>query len=118
MVTSVAGTKSSFQIAISSVICLHALSQVQKFNTLTNNKLVHCMTPWPSLHFNSSKVSNGDTRFKTSHPVRSRHQQELPMEHLKVQTIDAIVSNHTFVAKEFKKVDNGSFFRAISGKSR
>lgn len=104
-----------FKIALCPVTCPHVLGLVHTMNSSGSTSQIECVTPWPNLNFNHSKISNGDTRFKSSHPIRSKQVQHTLIEHLKAETISSVASCHIFVAKEFKKVDSGSFFRSVSG---
>lgn len=105
-----------FQIALTPISSPHALSLVQAFNASIGSEVVKCITPWPYLHFNNSKITNGDTRFKACQPIRSKQQQVLLLDHLKSCSINSVSSDHLFVSKELKKVDGGNFFRAVSGR--
>ena len=99
----------SFKIVLSPVSSAHVVSQAKQFGS------IKCISTWPYIHFNSSKDSLNITKFKESQPIRSKADQLLLLENLLCGNISAIASGHKFVAKEFKKIDNGCFFKAVGG---
>jgi hypothetical protein len=104
-----------FRVALCPVTSPHVLGLAHSLNARRPDLAINCIVPWPHLFFNCHKIAKGDTRFKADQPVGSKLVQTTLLEHLKAGTITAVASCHMFVAKEFKKIGSGSFFRAVSG---
>jgi allantoinase len=67
------------------------------------------------LYFESSQVSDGDTRFKCAPPIRDAANREALWEGLREGLIDTIGSDHSPCPPELKQLETGDFGKAWGG---
>jgi dihydroorotase-like cyclic amidohydrolase len=67
------------------------------------------------LYFTALSVQEGDTRLKSSPPIRNKLNCNLLWDLLKLGKIDILASHHQPIAPQFKYMDLGSFKKAVPG---
>ena len=65
--------------------------------------------------FDDEHISEGDTRFKSSPPLRTRCNRKFLKQEVALRILDSIASYHMYVPVKYKAVDNGNFKRAFNG---
>jgi len=88
--------------------------QKKKSSSNLKEKLF-CDTSYAYLFFNEKVIKDGETKFKVSPPFRSKENQRLLVETLRLGGIDIISSYHFFVPPQYKQIDDGNFRRAFGG---
>lgn len=82
-------------------------------NAKKKNPKITCEVSSTILYFNSSQISQGDTRFKASPPIRNLNNCNLLWEMLKMKCIDCISSGHSAIEPAYKLT--GNFNQTING---
>jgi allantoinase len=67
------------------------------------------------LYFSAGEISDGDTRFKCTPPIRERENRERLWDALREGAIDFIVSDHSPSPPPMKCLDSGDFTKAWGG---
>jgi len=67
------------------------------------------------LFFTALTVPDGDTRLKSSPPIRNKQNCNLLWDLLKLSKIDILASHHQPIAPQFKYLDLGNFKKAVPG---
>lgn len=101
----------------SSAVHFFSLSSAAAINRIRNakkkNPRVTCEVSSTILYFNSSQISQSDTRFKASPPIRNQGNCNLLWEMLKMKCIDCISSGHSAIEPIYKLT--GNFNQTITG---
>jgi dihydroorotase-like cyclic amidohydrolase len=61
------------------------------------------------LFFNAERITAGDTRFKTSPPIREERNRELLLEMMHLSCLDSISTGHRLIPPKLKCLDVGDF---------
>jgi dihydroorotase-like cyclic amidohydrolase len=67
------------------------------------------------LYFSDQHIKPGDTRFKSSPPIREEKNRKLMLEMLSLNSIDVVSSYHRPIKPSLKFLNRGDFKRALSG---
>jgi len=82
---------------------------------MNNRNRVSCEIAAHQLFFQASDVHDGDTRFKTSAPIRDTAERELMQICYKRGNFDCVTSAHFPVHEKYKKSVENNFFKAMNG---
>lgn len=104
-------------VHISTISSSIAINSIRKSKIENNELKVTCESSGPFIHFSSSDIKEGDTRFKTHPPIREERNKEILIDLLKLGCIDTITSFHRPVKPSLKYMSSGDFKRAVSGVS-
>lgn len=99
------------RVHISNLSNAKAISLVQKAKE--EKVEITCETCPHFLYFTDQQIADGDTRFKNFPPIRNKSNCNFLWDLLKLNSIDAVCSQHNAVSDEFKF--KPSFRKAMSG---